>query len=99
MTENYFTAAYAQMSAEETERYHQTVFMNMESSYAAEKRIAYYRRLMRHVGQNVSIGCGVRIVNPQWISLGDNVQIHDRCTLSSTIPKKRSTAKGVTNRR
>lgn len=33
------------------------------------------------MGQNVQIGVGVKIVNPQYISLGDNVKIMDHVTL------------------
>lgn len=87
MSHTFFTEAHATMPIEEMENYHRTVFMNMEGGYAAQKRVEYYRGVMRHCGQNVSIGCGVRIVNPQWISLGDSVQIHDGCTLVARSEK------------
>ena len=87
MTQTSFTEAHARMSPEEAENYHRAVFMNMEGGYAAQKRVEYCHDVMRHIGQNVSIGCGVRFVNPQWISLGDNVQIHDRCTLIANSEK------------
>ena len=81
MDSNFFTIAYAQLTAADLEAYHRAVFLNMEGELAGRKRVEYYRSVLRHVGENVSIGCGVRFVNPQWISLGNNVQVHDRCTL------------------
>ena len=81
MNPNFFTDAYSNLSVADLEAYHRAVFLNMEGELAAKKRIEYYRSVLRHVGENVSIGCGVRFVNPQWISLGNNVQVHDRCTL------------------
>lgn len=81
MNGRFFTEAQTQMSPDDVENYHRAVFMNMEGEYAKNKRQEYYRGLLRHMGENVSIGVGVRIVNPQFISLGDNVQIHDHCTL------------------
>ena len=87
MNPTFFTEAHAQLSVAEAENYHRAVFLNMEGEYAAQKRVEYYRSVMRQVGQNVSIGCGVRFVNPQWISLGHNVQVHDRCTLIANSEK------------
>ena len=87
MNEHFFTEAYARMSADDMEAYHRAVFANMDGEYARNKREEYYRGLLRHMGTNVSIGVGVRIVNPQFISLGDNVQIHDRCTLIANSDK------------
>jgi len=78
---HFFTQAFEGFPPEELENYHRAVFMNMEGKFAAAKRVEYYRGLLRHMGENVMIGCGVRIINPQYVSLGDNVQIHDRCTL------------------
>ena len=86
----FFTEAWQQMPAGERENYHRAVFMNMEGHYALQKRVEYFRGVMRHVGEGVFIGCGVRIVNPQFVSLGDRVQIHDRCTLMA------STERGIT---
>ncbi len=83
----FFTEAQTKMSPDDIENYHRAVFMNMEGEYAKNKRQEYYRGLFRHMGKNVSIGVGVRIVNPQFISLGDNVQIHDRCTLVANSEK------------
>jgi len=87
MNSTFFTEAYAHLSGADLEAYHRTVFLNMEGELAAQKRVEYYRSVLRHVGQNVSIGGSVRFVNPQWISLGDNVQVHDRCTLIAQSEK------------
>lgn len=81
MTDTFFSDAFASMPPEERELYRKTVIMNMPSEYAEELRVRYYSKLLRHAGKNIRIGCGVKIVNPQWISLGDNVVISDRCTL------------------
>lgn len=81
MKDTFFSDAFATMPPEERELYRMTVIMNMPSEYAEELRVRYYRGLLRHAGQNIKIGCGVKIVNPQWISLGDGVVISDRCTL------------------
>ncbi len=63
------------------ESFYRAAFMQDESEYAAKVRVDYYRGLMRHMGENVSIGTNVRIVNPQFISLGDNVRISSGVTL------------------
>jgi acetyltransferase-like isoleucine patch superfamily enzyme len=78
---NSFTEAFKALSPEEQEAYHRTVFLQMDTPHAAELRRQYYAGLLRHMGANVQIGCGVKFVNPQHISLGDNVCIRDHCTL------------------
>jgi len=87
MNQQFFTEAFDQMPFAERENYHRAVFLNMEGDYALRKRGEYFRGVLRHMGENVFIGCGVRIVNPQNVSLGDNVQIHDRCTLIANSEK------------
>ncbi len=77
----FFTRAFKAVSQEEREAYHRAVFMQMDTPRAAELRRKYYTGLLRRMGTNVQIGCGVKFVNPQHISLGDNVAINDRCTL------------------
>ncbi|NLY69624.1 MAG: acyltransferase [Clostridiales bacterium] len=81
MKDTFFSDAFATMPPEERELYRKTVIMHMPSEHAEELRVRYYSGLLRHAGKNIRIGCGVKIVNPQWISLGDNVVIGDRCTL------------------
>lgn len=77
----FFTDAFKNLPAEELEAYHRTVFMQMDTPQAAKLRQEYYAGLLRHMGANVRIGCGVKLVNPQNISLGDNVCIDDHCVL------------------
>lgn len=79
--ETFFTDAFGELPAEELEVFYRTVFMNMPSEAAMALRCEYYRTRLRHMGKNVKIGCGVTFVNPQNISLGDNVSIGDHCTL------------------
>jgi len=69
------------MPSDAEESFLMTVFMNDPSPYAAQVRKEYYRSKLKHMGENVSIGVGVKIVNPQYISLGDNVIINDHATL------------------
>lgn len=69
------------MSAEDLEAYHRTVFMNMDSAYGAAKRQEYFATVLRKMGKNVRIGCGVKILNPQNVTLEDDVSIGDHCTL------------------
>jgi len=69
------------MSDEEREAFNRAVVMNMDTYPAAEARVRYYKYKLRHMGENVKIGTGVKIVNPQFISLGNNVFIGDNCIL------------------
>ena len=78
---HFFTRTFEELPDDELEAYHRAVFMNMEGEVAAAKRVEYYRSVLRHMGEGVMIGIGVRIINPQYVSLADHVQIHDRCTL------------------
>jgi acetyltransferase-like isoleucine patch superfamily enzyme len=77
----FFTDAFNDLPPEELEAYHRAVFMQMDTPHAATLRQQYYAGLLRHMGRNVRIGCGVKIVNPQNISLADNVCIDDHCAL------------------
>ena len=77
--ENFFTEAFGKL--ENQEDFYKTVFMNMSSPEAGKLRVAYYASKMKHMGSNVTIGAGVKIVNPEFISLGDNVRICDGVTL------------------
>ena len=76
-----FTDAFNVLPPDECEAYHRTVFMHMDTPHAAALRQEYYRGLLRRMGTNVRIGCGVTFLNPQFISLGDSVTIDDHCTL------------------
>lgn len=79
--DNFFTKTFENMSERDRESFYKTVFLNDRSEYAARKREEYYKRVLRHMGKNVRIGAGVKIENPELISLGDNVQICDGATL------------------
>ncbi len=91
----YFTEAFQRLPNEEREAYHRTVFMQMDTPHAATLRGEYYRGLLRYMGENVQIGCGVKIVNPQFISLGDNVSIDDHCALIARSERGITLAEGV----
>ena len=77
----FFTEAFEHMNEEQKENFYKTVFLQDDSEYAAELRVAYYKTKFKAMGENVKIGHGVKIVNPQYISLGDNVSIEDNVTL------------------
>lgn len=83
----FFTELYAKLSPEQMEEYHKAVFMNMDGDFAQSVRDEYYHGVLKHMGKNVHIGCGVRMVNPQFISLGDNAEIHDNCLLIARSEK------------
>ena len=83
----FFTDAFENMNPEQKESFYKTVFMQDDSDYAAELRVAYYRTKLRSAGKNLKIGRGVKIVNPQYISLGDDVFIGDNVTLIARGPK------------
>lgn len=83
----FFTAAYENMTDKQRESFYKTVFMQDDSEYAAQLRVEYYRTQFRSVGKNLKIGRGVKIVNPQYISLGDDVTICDNVTLIARGPK------------
>lgn len=76
-----FADAFNNLPPEERESFCRTVFLHMDSPSAAELRRQYYATKLRHMGKNVNIGCGVKIVNPQFVTLEDNVTLDDRCTL------------------
>lgn len=79
--ERFFTRAFENMDDEAKESFYKTVFLNDDSEYAAKVRLCYYKTKLKHMGENVTIGKGVKFVNPEYISLGDNVKICDDVTL------------------
>ena len=93
--DKYFSELYAKLSPEQLEDYHCAVFMNMEGDFAAAKRVEYYQNKLRFMGRNVKIGCGVKILDPQHISLGDGVTIGGRCVLMARSEKGITLAEGV----
>ena len=79
--ERFFTDAFTAMSDGDKESFYKTVILHDRSDYAAAVRLAYYSKTLKHLGRNVKIGAGVKIVNPQFVSLGDNVTLSDDVTL------------------
>ena len=79
--DSFFTDAFAAMTAEEKEQFYKTVILQDEADYAKQLRQRYYATKLKHMGQGVEIGAGVKIVNPQYISLGDGVKIRDGVTI------------------
>lgn len=77
--DNYFTKAFE--NHPDRESLYKTLIMLDDSEYSEKVRIEYYRARLKHMGENVRIGAGVKLKNPQYISLGNNVQIGDGSTL------------------
>jgi len=77
----FFEKAFLNMDEESRESFYKTVFMQDDSDYAAKLRLEYYKTKLKKMGENIRIGKNVKFVNPQYISLGDNVSIDDDCTL------------------
>lgn len=91
----FFTDAFENMNPEQKESFYKTIFMQDESEYAAQLRVEYYRTKLRAAGKNLKIGRGVKIINPQYISLGDDVTIGDDVTLIARGPKGITTGNQV----
>ncbi len=79
--DNFFTNAFNNMDDESRESFYKTVFMNDDSEYAAKLRLQYYKTKFKSMGENVFIGKGVTIVNPEFITVGNNVEIKNDVTL------------------
>lgn len=77
--DNFFTEAFA--GAKDKEAMIKAIIMNTDSEEAAEIRSKYYASQFKSMGKNVKIGVGVKIVNPQYISIGSDVLIDDHATL------------------
>jgi len=77
----FFEDAFNNMSAKDRESFYKTVFMHDESEYAHNVRLNYYKKVLKKMGENVKIGTGVKLVNPEFISIGDNVIIMDDVTV------------------
>jgi acetyltransferase-like isoleucine patch superfamily enzyme len=90
-----FTEAFRNLTEDGKEAFYRTVFMHMETEAATKLRQEYYAGLLRHMGKNVIIGCGVKILNPQYVSLGDNVCIDGRCTLMARSERGITLQEGV----
>lgn len=79
--DKFFTEAFENMTDESKESFYKTVFLNDTSEYAAKVRNEYYKRKLKYMGENVYIGVGVKIENPELITIEDNVKICDGVTL------------------
>lgn len=77
----FFTEAFEKMDAESKESLLKTLILQDDSPASANTRQAYYKSILGHMGENVKIGRNVKIVNPQWVHLGDGVSIDDDATL------------------
>ena len=82
--DNFFANAFS--SAEDKEAMYKAIIMNTDSEEAAEIRNRYYSTRFKSMGKDVRIGVGVKIVNPQYISIGNNVLIDDHATLIARGP-------------
>jgi len=93
--ESFFSRAFENLSAPEREAYHRTVFLQMESEEAEALRLEYYRSRLRHLGEGVRIGPGVRLLHPKNISLADGVSIGADCTLVAKSDRGISLGEGT----
>lgn len=91
----FFSEAFARLPPDQREAYHKAVFMQMDTPFADGLRQEYYRGLLRRMGNNVYIGCGVNIMNPQNVSLGDDVRIDGHCTLIARSERGITLGNGV----
>ena len=64
----------------------ETIIRNLTGPIGDCLRYYYWRCRMRHVGSSVTFGVGLRIANPQFISIGDNTHIDDGVTLLAGPP-------------
>lgn len=79
--ENFFTSAFNNLTLEQKESFIKTVIMQDGSEYAEKLRVEYYKTKFKKMGKNVRIGKNVKILNPEFISIGDDVLISDDVTL------------------
>lgn len=77
----FFTEKYESMNSEEKEALLKTLFMQTDSECCEQARIEYYASKLKHLGKNVKIGKNVKFVNPEYISIGDDVIIMDDVTV------------------
>lgn len=86
MMELFFTDVYNNMSAEEKESLLRTLILKDDSEASRKARHEYYRTHLGAMGKDVFIGSGVKIINPQWVYLGDGVCIEDDVTIIARGP-------------
>ncbi|MBQ8426688.1 MAG: acyltransferase [Clostridia bacterium] len=78
---NFWTKKFNSLSEEQKESFYKTVFLSDDSEFAKQYRKEYYSKLLKKMGDDVEIGKDVKIVNPQYVSLGKGVKIGDGVTL------------------
>ena len=79
--DNFFTKAFENAPDEVKESIYKDLILNNNSDYCKQLRMQYYKKVLKHMGENVYIDKDVKITNPQWVSLGDNVTIHSGAVL------------------
>lgn len=79
--DKFFTKAFENMDEVAKESFFKTIFLADDSEYATELRLKYYKTVLKGMGDGVTIGKNVKIVNPQWVTLGNNVRICDDVTI------------------
>lgn len=79
--DKFFTKAFENAPEEVKESLYKHLFMHDNSDYSREIRTQYYKKVLRHLGENVEIDADVKIINPQWISIGDNCHIMGGTTM------------------
>jgi len=77
--DNFFTNAFE--NSKNKEAMYKSIILNTDSPEASELRLKYYKTKFKSMGEGVQIGVGVRIVNPQFVSIGNNVKICDNVTI------------------
>lgn len=77
----YFTKIFSNLTDEEKENFYKTVMLNDDSAYAQKARDEYYKTVLGSMGEDCHIYAGVKIINPQYVHLGNGVQIYSGATL------------------
>lgn len=77
----FFTEKYKNMTDEDKELLLKTLFMQTDSECCEQARNEYYSTKLKHMGENVRIGKNVKLINPEFISIGDNTVIMDDVTI------------------
>ena len=77
----FFEERFNLLDEKDRESFYKTVFLHDTSEYAEKVRKKYYKNLLKKMGENVTIGAGVKIVNPQLITIEDGVKIFDNVTI------------------
>lgn len=78
-----FVKAYENMPYEARNSILKTVFLCDDSDYSEKIREEYFREKLKFCGKNVKFGRNVRIINPEYVSIGDDAFISDDVTIIS----------------